>query len=352
MNELQELEERVLAFIVGGSGTFDELLRATIEYQRRWNRPLADYWQKRGFLVGSPLHELPGVPTEVFRHIKLVSAEAEPVTTFRTSGTTSGLRGQSHRLSTRAYDCSALTHAQEFLLREPPYRFLNAVLDPSDHPDSSLSHMVALFNADLADSPAPYYLTADGLDVDGLSRAITGASQPLVLIGTAFALAHFAETTDAPTPLADGSLLIETGGFKGKHQELERDELYAILSRQFAIPMDRIRSEYSMTELSSQLYSLPWEGVGPQILVPPRWCKVTAVHPRDLSPLPPGGTGLLQFVDLANVDTVVAVQTSDLGEVAADGHVVLHGRAPGATPRGCSLATEEILALTQRRGST
>ncbi|MFT6396522.1 MAG: hypothetical protein ACJAYU_001265 [Bradymonadia bacterium] len=352
MNELNILEDRTLAFITHGVGEFDDVLRETIEYQRQWNQPLAKYWASRGFTPESNLHEIPGVPTDVFRHVDLVSCEAPTTKTFRTSGTTSGRRGRSPRISTRVYDASALKHAKDVFRWNTDTDFLNAVLDPRRHPDSSLSHMVDLFNHQISRRPTPYYLDEDGLDVVGLARAIREADTPVVLFGTAFALAHFAEVSDGATCLPVDSLVIETGGFKGKHSELSRPAFYDLLTTHFDVPMENIRSEYSMTELSSQLYSLPWSGEHAQLLVPPSWCRISAVDPLDLSPLPPRSAGLLRFVDLANVDTVVAVQTSDFGEVTEDGHVILHGRAPGSTPRGCGLATEEILALTERAGST
>lgn len=352
MSELLRIQADVLRFMRGEDGTFDQLLTAVVSYQRRWNAPLRDYWSGRAFVDGSDLDTIPGVPTEVFRHVELVSSEGPVVRTFRTSGTTSGKRGESHRLSTRVYDESALLHARATLLPAPPYAFVNAVLDPVQHDDSSLSHMVALFNHHLSLKETPYFLRDDGLADDEMRAQIRATKTPTVVFGTAFALAHFAELSEKPTPLPAGSSVIETGGFKGKRKRIERDELYRMIAGQFELPLEAIRSEYSMTELSSQLYSLPWDGVGPQLLVPPHWCRVTAVDPTTLAPLAAGQRGLLRFVDLANVDTVVAIQTSDLGETTSDGKVILHGRAPGAASRGCSLATEEILALTERAGST
>lgn len=99
-----------------------------------------------------------------------------------------------------------------------------------------------------------------------------------------------------------------------------------------------------MSELSSQLYTRGIELGRPTGLYrAPHWLRVRAVDPMTLQPLPAGETGLLRFDDLANTDSVAAIQTSDLGCVTPDG-VALYGRAPGATPRGCSLAVEEIIA--------
>lgn len=350
MNDLRALEDQVLSFIKDSRpGAFLPLLNAIVRYQRRWNPRLNEFWKSRGFL-GDATHvgDVPAVPTDVFRHVPLHSIEGPVQRTFRTSGTTSGRRGESLRLSTRLYEFGALHHARNTTFPLESYSFINLVLDPKTHPDSSLSHMVELFNQRIAAQPAPYYLHTQGLDVPGLCKALEEVNGPTVVFGTAFAFVALLDDGCSKASLPEGSLVIETGGFKGKSHEVSRKELYPNLARSFGVPLGNVRSEYSMTELSSQLYSIPWDLTGDQILLPPAWCQVSAVDPVTLESRPHGEEGLLRFVDLANVDTVVAIQTSDQGRVSEDGSVRLKGRALGATPRGCSLAIEEILQLQHR----
>ena len=97
-------------------GDFLELLNAVVDYQRAWNEPLSRFWSSRGFVgrAQSP-SDVPPVATDVFRQIRLTSAERKPVATFRTSGTTSGARGEHHKLSLRAYDHGALKQARELV---------------------------------------------------------------------------------------------------------------------------------------------------------------------------------------------------------------------------------------------
>ena len=101
-----------------------------------------------------------------------------------------------------------------------------------------------------------------------------------------------------------------------------------------------------MTELSSQAYTdaldrgVSWDEARFQV---PDWVRVVAVDPATLQPLPAGDRGLLRWVDLANVDSVCAVQTSDLGVVHPEGGFDLLGRASGVELRGCSLAIEELV---------
>lgn len=349
MPALRELEDLVLAYI--GDPTiaeFADVAARIVEYQRTWNQKLRAFWDRRRFDgSGRIVHEIPAVPTDVFRHVRLHSSEEPVQTTFRTSGTTSGARGESHRLSTRAYDAGAVRHSREMVLSSGPYRFVNLVFDPERHRDSSLSHMVKLLAAEFGDGSSAYYLNEGGVDVAGLEADLARPSGPVALFGTAFALVAALDGGLSQTSLPPGSVVVETGGFKGKSRTIARDELYRALSERLGVPAGAIRSEYSMTELSSQLYSRSWDLTGDQPLVPPHWCQVSAVDPETLAPLRAGEVGLLRFVDLANIDTVVAIQTSDLGVVQPDGAVVLRGRALGAQPRGCSLAVEEILDLTQ-----
>jgi hypothetical protein len=104
-----------------------------------------------------------------------------------------------------------------------------------------------------------------------------------------------------------------------------------------------------MTELSSQLYEGTLAaalGHGPRlphgVYVPPPWVRVTAVDAATLEPVAPGEIGIARIVDLANVDSAIAIQTADRVR-AVDGRIELLGRQPGAVPRGCSIAIDEML---------
>lgn len=137
-----------------------------------------------------------------------------------------------------------------------------------------------------------------------------------------------------------------TGGFKGRSREVPEAELRASLERVFALEPSHVIGEYGMTELSSQLCEprLVSPVDGPSTYRPPAWLRVDAADPETLEVLPREREGIARIVDLANVDSAVAVQTQDRVRVHANGDVTLLGRLPGATPRGCSLAIEEIVA--------
>jgi hypothetical protein len=175
---------------------------------------------------------------------------------------------------------------------------------------------------------------------------------PTIVMGTSFAFVHALEALDGERfELPPESRAMHTGGFKGRSREVAPDVLRNQIAVSFGLDTRAVVGEYGMTELSSQLYegtlraragfSVPSAAHG--LFVPPPWLRVVAVDPETLAPLAPGETGILRFEDLANVDGAVAVQTADRGRCAG-GSVELFGRAPGAPPRGCSLAIEELLA--------
>jgi hypothetical protein len=140
---------------------------------------------------------------------------------------------------------------------------------------------------------------------------------------------------------------MQTGGTKGKSREVSADALRSELARMLGLPSRAIVSEYGMTELSSQFYegTLCSPELDEGVHVEPPWARVVPVDPETLSPVADGVVGLARIEDLANVDSAFAVQTQDR-VVRVPGGFRLLGRAPGAQPRGCSIAIDEILSGT------
>jgi hypothetical protein len=166
------------------------------------------------------------------------------------------------------------------------------------------------------------------------------AKQPVGLLGTAFSFVHVIDAGWEPLRLPKGSFLLETGGFKGRSREVAKPELYRSLSRLFGVPQRDIWNEYGMTELSSQAYA---RGAAGEHRLPP-WTKLVAVDPATGKVLPPGRRGLARWIDLANVDGVLALETQDLAiRTRADGRAFkLIGRLPNLPRRGCSVPAEDL----------
>jgi hypothetical protein len=298
---------------------------------------------------------IPAVPTDVFRLTRVAAhPPAEDRVVFRTSGTSQGAaaRGEHALRTTATYELGALGFGQQMLW--PDRKAMRvAVLAPraTNLQDSSLSFMLDHFARALG--AATSWHVDDGIDVAGFADACADArreNEPLLVLATSFALVHVLdERGNRDLGLPDGSRVMQTGGFKGRSREIEAHTLRDELAQVFAVDPSHVVAEYGMTELSSQLYEATiaararGEHARHGIYVAPPWVRVDAVDPVMLSPLPHGEVGLARILDLANVDSAVVVQTADRVRVTADG-VELLGRAPGAVPRGCSLAIEEMLA--------
>lgn len=153
--------------------------------------------------------------------------------------------------------------------------------------------------------------------------------QRILFIGVTFALLDFA--TKFNTSLPDDTIILETGGMKGRGQELSRTDLHSYLATQFGT--GNIYSEYGMTELMSQAYS-DFNGK----FVPPSSMSVSMREINDpLTESKPGKVGVVNIIDLANIDTCCFISTSDLGIKHRDGSFEIVGRLEQSDIRGCHL---------------
>jgi hypothetical protein len=319
--------------------------------------------------------DIPAVPVRAFKRLPLVSGDpADVERVFRTSGTTERHRGEHWIPRLDLYRASLLPAFRAHLLPDgAALRFISLVPSPHVQPDSSLSTMVGEVMEAFGAARSGWFVRSGpsseeghALDVAGLEVALRAAEeerQPVLLLGTAFAFVHWLDalaTPDGGRPffrLPAGSRVLETGGFKGRARVMPRDELYAALERRLGVSPEWMVNEYGMTELLSQYYeptlgqklgsgSLS-EALGSRRLVPPPWLRFQVLDPTTLAPVPDGETGVLAHYDLANAGSVMAVLTEDFGYRDERGLKLL-GRAPGAEPRGCSLAMDELLAAAAR----
>jgi len=304
--------------------------------------------------------DVPAVPATAFKHVDLVCGDpsaAEAI--YLTSGTSSRgeQRGRHHVPRVALYRAAALPNLRAHLVPEDrPLAVLSLIPSPTAAPRSSLSAMMGFVAEEWGDPVRWLGLADQGSDPGAFRRAaeeVGESGRPALVAGTAFEFVHLLDglaRAGETLALPPGSRIMETGGFKGRARAVERAELYAALEARLGVSRYRVVNEYGMTELLSQLYEpVLAEGAGAvgRHVAPP-WLKVRALDPVTLAPLAAGGTGLLAFFDLANVGSVCHVLTEDLGAVSADG-VRLQGRSPGAEPRGCSLAVEDLLAATEGR---
>ena len=223
---------------------------------------------------------------------------------------------------------------------------------PAQAPHSSLVHMFETVRQKLGATQLVFFgqVASNGawtLDFDAAlaafsSRCQTPDARPLVLLGTAFSFVHLLDylaERDLRVGLPAGSRVMETGGYKSRSRSMTKAELHALITDWLGVPPQNVICEYGMSELSSQAY----DGVrnaecGVRILCFPSWARVRIISPETGREVADGETGLIRVFDLANVYSVAAIQTEDLGIRRGEGFELL-GRAQLAEPRGCSLMT-------------
>jgi hypothetical protein len=357
------LHGAVRSFAAGESSrSFDDLALEIADFQRDFSPGFARLVAAHG-APPSRAEAIPGVPCDAFRLARVaVHPEAEDCLRFATSGTTSGARGMHVMRTAETYRALALSFGRQALLSDQETTTRRVVaLAPrlDDPPTSSLGYMMAMFMVDFAqqdDRQAEHWLIDEhGVNVAGLVRAgqsALRAGKPLVVLATSFALVSLLdELGDRKISVPDSTVVMQTGGFKGKTREIAPAELRARIAECLGISELQVISEYGMTELTSQLYEATLPGSALQaahrgaagVYFEPPWLRVVPVDPTTLEAVTPGQIGIARIIDLGNVDSAIAIQTQDRVRRVSGG-IELLGREPGAPPRGCSLAVEEFLA--------
>jgi hypothetical protein len=305
------------------------------------------------------LGDLPLVPTDVFRlcRVAVHPPELDQIV-FRTSGTTAEQTGNHPVRLLQTKEHLALLQAERTLFSDFKRGVVVALSPPPrEAPSSSLVHLMqtlmkrfdgrALSSdpegvAFRIDEPGRFLCPAQGIDIEGLKRAARVAlhrSEAFFILTTSFALLATLEELDGEKlRCPDRTVIMITGGFKGRRTELSEDDLRQRCASTFSISPQKIIGEYGMTELSSQLFESDIKG----IYAAPPWLRVAAVAPHDFRQVREGEPGLAHFIDLANVDSCLSIVTQDLVRQVKGG-IELLGRAPRAIPRGCSLPFEGLL---------
>ena len=303
------------------------------QYQATNNQIYAQYLDLLRIDAGqvSRRTDIPYLPISLFKTQDVRTGAWTPVRTFTSSGTTGS---QTSRHPLREEDGYRRGAAATFERQYGPLRgravlaLLPAYLERTG---SSLVFMAEDFIQRSGHPASGFYLD----DLAGLATRLTNlvrSDTPVLLLGVSFALLELAERF--PQPLGQ-TVVMETGGMKGRRRELTREELHDVLQKAFQVP--HIHSEYGMTELLSQAYA-PTQG----LFRPSPTLRVT---PRDVtdpfSSAPTGRTAALNLTDLANLDTLSFIASDDLGRVYDDGSFEVLGRMDYSDVRGCNLLVGE-----------
>lgn len=265
------------------------------------------------------------LPIELFKSHRVYCGVNEPQMVFTSSATT-GMVQSRHYVADLALYERAFMEAFRHFYGEPKECSIYALL-PSylEREGSSLVYMAERLIAECGGGG--FYLN----DYEKLLRDMSHDHNPKILLGVTYALLDLAENY---APQLENTVVMETGGMKGKRKELSKSELHKILCAAFGV--ERIHSEYGMAELMSQAYSF-----GEGVFRTPRWMKVLV---RDVNNpftrLARGRRGGLDIIDLANRDSCAFIATQDMGICYEDGSFRIEGRISQSDIRGCNLLVQ------------
>jgi hypothetical protein len=334
---------------------------------RQRTPPVVEHWT-----------QIPAVPTSAFKQLELTSLPPpERTKVFHSSGTTEQTPSRHFHCaeSLALYESSLGTwFAANFQFSASTPSALDksaignrhlAILTPppAQAPHSSLVHMFETLRQRL-NAPESAFVgdtSTDGAWTLNLDAVLAALNSPLVtrhpslILGTAFSFVHLLDYLagkNVSFQLPPGSRVLETGGYKNRSRVLPKTELHQLITKHLGVPRENIVCEYGMSELSSQAYDVTndkWQatrGVDTSRITHhasrffrfPPWARVQIISPETGREVADGETGLIRVFDLANVFSVAAIQTEDLGIRRGEGFELI-GRTQAAEPRGCSLMT-------------
>jgi hypothetical protein len=355
-NSFAQFENRLREFMRSDSSdAFESLALELFRLQFTHNLPYRRFCEAERRTPDSvrAWNEIPAIPTSAFKELELSSIPLpERTAEFHSSGTTQQRpsRHFHHRNSLAIYEASAMQWAQRHLpLTKGSVVFLTP--PAADAPHSSLAHMFETICRNAADVRSAFLgqLDSEGAWTLQIPRIISlltvcaNSDEPVGLLGTAFNFVHLFDALRERKlhfQLPRGSWALETGGYKGRSRSLSKAELHQHISGFLGIDLDHIVCEYGMSELSSQAYdvSLVHPSIARRSFKFPPWARAQVISPETGREVSEGEIGLLRVYDLANIYSVMAIETEDLALRREDGFELV-GRVQQAEPRGCSLMT-------------
>jgi hypothetical protein len=346
---MDNLRLRLENLLRSGQDSFESLATKLFAYQFSSNAPYQRYCRSQGVVPRDDLswQEIPAVPIQAFKSTELCTfpvAQASAI--FESSGTSGTVRSRHFFKDLRFYETSLKQSFERWMLPDRArLPFLILTPAPGDAPRSSLSWMFDVVKRAWGASGSQYFVRNGRLDELWLATYLAKSEamgQPVVFLGTT--LAHlaffeFSRKCGRRFSLPAGSRLLDTGGMKSEKRGMTRDQFVDAARQVLGIPEEWCVNEYGMCEMSSQFYG---KGREPVLGGPP-WVRTLVMDPTTGREARRGESGLLRHFDLANVDSVMAIQTEDVGRADGDGFCLL-GRAARAEVKGCSISAEAFLA--------
>lgn len=311
---------------------YTELALQVFRYQYEHNRLYREYVDLMGVnpQLVNRLEAIPFLPIRFFKSHAVISGEVLPSQWFESSGTTGTINSRHYVADMALYRQSFQQGFQKFYGDPAGYAILGLLPSYLERQHSSLVMMVDALIQQSGVPGSGFYLYEHHKLKDTLQQ-LEAQQQKTLLIGVTFALLDFAEA--CPLPLHH-TIIMETGGMKGRREEMTRDQVHAILTEAFQL--SAIHSEYGMTELLSQGYS---DGRG--IFKPADTMRILLRDDDDPMAVRAAGEtpfrGIINVIDLANLDSCSFIATEDAGVLYPDGSFEVTGRVDHSDIRGCSL---------------
>ena len=321
--------DETLPFKISSEQEFASLALDIFRYQSLNNIVYRDYLKALGIEPGDidSVDKIPFLPISLFKSRKPVSGNFIPEAVFRSSGT-GGIDHSLHHIRKLSIYEKSFTEGFSLFYGDPSLLTIYALL-PSylERNDSSLVYMADRLIKKNSMGRGGFFLDNYKDLIKNIEQSLLRGDKVL-LLGVSFALLDLAENIG---PDLSGVIVMETGGMKGRRKEIVRQELHSVLTERFNI--DSVHSEYGMTELLSQAWSM-----GDGIFKTPPWMRIIIRDPLDpMSLVGKGRTGGINIIDLANIYSCSFIETADLGVLGEDGLFEVSGRFDSSDIRGCNL---------------
>lgn len=316
-------------FTISNQKQFDKIALKVFRFQYENNlvyREFCDFL-KTDVQKVKLTQQIPFLPIQFFKSHSVVSSTNPVQTTFTSSGTTGMITSKHLVTDISIYEESYRKGFSQFYGNIEDYVILALLPSYLEREGSSLIHMVDDLIQLSNQAESGFYLHNYDALIAKLIQ-LDQAGQNVILIGVTYALLDLIEKHSFQL---ENTIIMETGGMKGKRKEMIREELHQQLCEGFGV--NAIHSEYGMTELLSQAYSL-----GEGIFECPSWMQILVRDTEDaLSYVREGKTGGINVIDLANINSCSFIATQDLGKKYANGNFEVLGRFDHSDIRGCNL---------------
>lgn len=316
-------------FQIGSKKEFEKITLKVFRFQYDNNIVYRDFCSllKKDKSNVKRIEDIPFLPIQFFKSHSILSTTNTIQTTFTSSGTTGMSTSKHHVTDLEFYEESYRLAFRQFYGNIEDYAVLALLPSYLEREGSSLIHMVDDL-IQLTNNPeSGFYLNNYDELIKKLIK-LDNDGQNIILIGVTYALLDLVEKQSFQLK---NTIIMETGGMKGRRKEIIREELHNILCKGFGV--SEIHSEYGMTELLSQAYSL-----GNGVFECPSWMQILVRDPEDaLTYVKEGKTGGINVIDLANINSCSFIATQDLGKIVGNNSFEVLGRFDNSDIRGCNL---------------